>query len=672
MISITYLADRDVYLSRHDFSDNPIVKGAGFWFDPDGSKCGIAKRWWTAKREIAAKLAEYADNSCRETLMATHARQQATHAASRATSAPIDLVLPCPDGIAYLPFQRAGIQFACQRPATLIGDEMGLGKTVQAIGTLNVLLAERAPRHVLIVCPKTLKLNWARELDKWLTWPLTIGQADTKVWPDTDIVIIHYDALHVHTSVMRACVWDMLIVDEAHLLKNPKTRRTRSLLGRRSKKVEDRIAPVTATRRLMLTGTPIVNRPVELWPIISSLDPETWSNFFAYGKRYCAGHQDGYGWDFTGASNLGELQDRLRSTIMIRRLKEDVLKELPAKRRQVIDLARNGAAKVVDAESAALARHAATRDALEAALELATADTNKEAYAKAVAALRLGAKIMLEEMSSHRHAVAVAKLPQVIEYLQGVLEDDESAKVVCFAHHLDVLHGIADAFGASAVMIAGDTSMDDRQAAVDRFQSDPTCRLFVGSILAAGVGITLTASAHVVFAELDWVPGNVTQAEDRTHRIGQTQSVLVQHLVVDGSLDAKMARTLIAKQRVIDKALDDPSVPILPSMTATIERTRRTELESVAEKLTPAQIKAIHAGLRHLKGVCDGAVSLDRMGFSGCDVRVGHSLASATSLTPRQAALGQKLIRKYRRQLGEDLVTAACGPAEPDPSAEVF
>jgi SWI/SNF-related matrix-associated actin-dependent regulator 1 of chromatin subfamily A len=131
-----------------------------------------------------------------------------------------------------------------------------------------------------------------------------------------------------------------------------------------------------------------------------------------------------------------------------------------------------------------------------------------------------------------------------------------SPKIVVFAHHRDVVSEIAAGFEDAAVTLTGEDTPEARQAAVDRFQTDPACTLFVGSIRAAGLGLTLTASAHVVFAELDWVPANMTQAEDRTHRIGQRESVLVQHLVLQDSLDSRMARMLIKKQRVLDEALD--------------------------------------------------------------------------------------------------------------------
>ena len=157
-------------------------------------------------------------------------------------------------------------------------------------------------------------------------------------------------------------------------------------------------------------------------------------------------------------------------------------------------------------------------------------------------------------MSKVRHDTAVAKIEAVIEHLEEVLETQD--KVVVFCHHHDVAHALHDHFGSKAAFVTGEVEPAKRMAQVDRFQHDPTCKLFIGGIQAAGVGLTLTAAQHVVFAELDWVPGNVMQAEDRLHRIGQRGWYLVQHLVFDDSVDSLMAQTIIDKQKVIEAAMD--------------------------------------------------------------------------------------------------------------------
>ena len=164
------------------------------------------------------------------------------------------------------------------------------------------------------------------------------------------------------------------------------------------------------------------------------------------------------------------------------------------------------------------------------------------------------------EMSKVRKEVAVAKIPFILDHVREALEELE--KLVLFVYHHEVVDALKTSLGDSCVSVDGRTKNEDRQAAVDRFQSDPSCKVFVGTIRAAGVGITLTAASNVIFGELDWVPGNVTQSEDRCHRIGQTDTVFVRHLVLEDSLDERMAQIIVEKQEVIDKALDTAPKPI--------------------------------------------------------------------------------------------------------------
>lgn len=591
-------------------------------------------------------------------------------ATSRATES-TDCDAPAPAGLSYLPYQRAGIAYALARRGTLIADEMGLGKTIQAIGVIN---GDETVRRVIIVCPASLRLNWKRELERWAVRPLTIGIANGKL-PETDVVIVNYDVLKKHREALAAVAWDLAIVDEAHYCKNSKAQRTQ----------HTQAVCALARRRVLLTGTPIANRPVELFPLLQIADPEAWDpagkrkgveqpagsgcGFFRFAKRYCNAHQTSAGnrmvWDFSGASNLPELQERLRATCMIRRLKSEVLTDLPAKRRQVIELA--GGEEAVDEERSAWARHEEALEGLRVQVELSRADEDPASYAAAVDRLRAGSQLAFTEIARARHATALAKVDAALEHVENALES--SAKVVLFAHHKDLIAKLSAGLAQfSPVVLTGDTEMADRQAAVDRFQTDPACRVFLGSITAAGVGLTLTAAAHVVFAELDWVPGNVSQAEDRCHRIGQRSSVLVQHLVLSGSLDARMARILVAKQDVADRALDRlapeaSNEPVIPAGETAATEGRRAALEAAAAKLTPLNILAIHDALQRLAGLCDGASTEDGMGFAKIDVRIGHSLARAARLTPKQAALGQRLVRKYRRQLGAGTLDA-CGLAE--------
>ena len=596
---------------------------------------------------------------------------------SRAKDA--DIEIPVPDGLEYLPYQRAGIAYGLARPSTLIADEMGLGKTIQAIGICN---ADPDARSILIICPDSLKLNWRREWERWDTKGLSVAVANGK-FPSADVCIINYDILRKHRAAIRSRSWDLLVVDEAHYIKNGKAQRTAEVLGKWNKDAAKRLAAIEAKRRIFLTGTPIVNRPAEAWILVHSLAPDVFGSWFSYMTRYAAAHRTRWGWDTSGASHLDELQEKLRASIMVRRLKKDVLTELPPKRRQVIELPAAGLESVVRHEHEVWQRQQDSLEALRVRVELAKASENAAEYEAAVSALRQGEMAAFTELSRLRHETALAKLPQVIAHLQDSVEQ---GKVVCFCHHKDVVAAILAEF-PDAVSITGDTPMQVRQDAVDRFQSDESCRLFVGNIQAAGVGLTLTASSHVIFAELDWVPGNVSQAEDRCHRLTQVNSVLVQHLVLEGSLDATMARVIAAKQDVIDRALDVRSetekadAPAIQTMDSeSIEALQeswrnanesarecatksvsRQRIQKESESITADQTKVVHAALISLAGMRDGAEAEDYCGFNKVDALIGHSLAMTQELTPRQAALGRKIARKYHRQIGGKVTLKAMG-----------
>ncbi len=630
---------KPVFVAISKYEEKDLVKEAGFRWDPE------AKRWWTGDPVIASKLEEVADESAKAAIAAGQKQVEASQRASA------DLDIPRPDGLEYLPFQRAGIAYAMERDAVLIGDCMGLGKTIEAVGVLNATPPDHL-RHVLVICPASLKINWKRETEKWLVHDLPVRIVNgAGVGPGVNI--INYDVLGKYPAI-KEIEWDVLIADECHYLRNPKTLRSQHVYGSR-KKDKDQIAPIRARRKLFLTGTPIVNKPVELFPIIHYLRPDEFGSWYQYVKRYCDGAETRHGWDVSGASNLDELQLRLRTHLMVRRLKEDVLKELPPKIRQVVEIPANGCEGTVRREREAWGAVQERLETLRVNAELAKAGSAED-YRAAVDALRDGARAAFEEVARVRHETAVAKVPYVIEHLKEALEEHD--KMVVFAHHHDVIDAIHAAFPDS-VVLTGRDSQTARQSAVDRFQGDPAVRLFIGSIQAAGVGLTLTAASHVVFAELDWVPGNVSQSEDRLHRIGQVDSVLVQHLVLEDSIDAHIAKTLVAKQAVIDTALDTTPdlqrTPILPIPEAETAGVSRKKIEAEAESLTPDQCRAIHQALRTVAGMCDGAYQRDNIGFNSADTRIGKSLALQDDLTPRQAALGRRIVLKYKKQYPDSL-----------------
>jgi SWI/SNF-related matrix-associated actin-dependent regulator 1 of chromatin subfamily A len=530
---------------------------------------------------------------------------------------------------------------------------MGLGKTIQVLAAVNTLRL----RRVLVVCPKTLVLNWQSEAKKWLT--------DLKPYVFRNgngcdgFYIVNYEKL---AKIDFDGELDCLVVDESHYVKNPK--------AQRSKRVEQLAG--RAKRVWLLTGTPIPNRPIELFHPLKILRHPLADNWFYFAKRYCDAYQSKWGWVVDGAANLDELQEKLRSTVMIRRKKQDVLTELPAKVRQIVVLNADGYRDALADELGVWQRYEDALVEYQAKVELARAE-GEEAYARAVAELRDAARHAFEEISRARHRLALAKVDDVVEHVKDIAEQH---KVVVFAHHHDVIDKIANALAEfGCVVVDGRVPAEQRQERIQRFQTDPNCRVYVGSITASGVGVTLTAASHVVFAELDWVPGNITQAEDRLHRIGQKDTVFVQHLVVDGSLDARMAKVLVEKQRVADEALDAEKArllaePVLPTdradESAESECPRQpVQLQPIGKQLDVQQREQLCAGLRLLSGMCDGALARDHVGFNKVDTLVGKALAAipAASWTDGQAGLAAVLCNKYRRQLESvglsNVVTAA-------------
>lgn len=521
-----------VILDRNAKGEEIIAHRAGLTWD------NSARAWLTTSAIVASRLIQYATPSLYDRLAPL------VRAAQESAAADAALDIPSPTGWAYLPFQRAGIAGLIRRKRALLADEMGLGKTVQVLGLIN---ADPTIKRVLVVCPASLKLNWLREARRWLVrhfdLRVLMSGDDVSHIQDGDFLIVNYDILERFPALELARL-DLMVCDECHYLKNANTKRSKAVDG------------ITAARLVFLTGTPIPNRVFEIWPVASRLAgwPEEAKRRFV--ARYC--RYDAMK-DLRGPQrnlrdlHLAELQDNLRKTIMIRRLKSEVLTELPPKFRQVIELDPGSARAIVRNE-------VETYDAWQLKIETAKADAakakvrNESEYKAAVSALQDTVHAALIDIGRLRHVTALAKVPHVIERLKDLL--GEQAKVVCFAHHKDVIAQIAAAFPGCAVVLTGDTPQAERQWNVDQFQANPGIRLFVGSIIASGLGITLTAASTAVFAELDWTPGNVTQSEDRLHRIGAKDSVLIIHLLFDESLDARMVKELIRKQELADRALD--------------------------------------------------------------------------------------------------------------------
>jgi len=544
--------------SPDDVDERKVLSKAGFKLH-DAALCNlenrfckacrakVGRRFWSDRIEAATRVRR----ACNERALKVMRDHLARLRASAAMESDIDV--PVPKGRTFLPFQKAGIAYALSRKDTLIADEMGTGKTIQALGFVNKV----EPANVLVLCPKTMVLTWADEAAKWLVRPYDILIPETKSdeieASDGKFVITTYEKTIGDTPLSRSLkrTWDVLVLDEAHLIKNPESARSIAVLG------EDGLMR-RGHRTLFLTGTPIENYPKEIWPIAAAVCPAKFGDWWDFARRYCGLHKeerDGrVAWVSTGATNLGELQQRLRATFMVRRLKSQVLPELPPKRRQLVVL-ENAGKKWSEHPQFKRWKEVYERAYEEKMAAVESATTEVE-YKRAARELEEFVGIAFTEVSEFRHATALAKLPLCLSYIDDVLASGLDSLVI-FAHHLDVLQKIKDHLGEEAVLVHGGTSLNDRKKAVEDFQAGRK-KIFVGGLKAAGVGITLTRSSTVIFVEIDWVPGVMNQAEDRLCRIGQRKMVHVIHLILGETLDANMVRRVVKKQEVIDQALDRP------------------------------------------------------------------------------------------------------------------
>ncbi len=465
---------------------------------------------------------------------------------------------PHPPGTHPREYQHAAVEYALAREHCLIGDAPGLGKTVEAIMLSNALGAART----LVVCPASLRLNWEREIWRWSMLPnvktyCTLTARDG-VSPEAHYQIISYDMLRTRgiLDAILALRWDHLILDEAHYLKDPKgNMRTRAICA------SDAL-PSVCGRITMLTGTPLPNQPIECynaarllnWDTIDRMSLEAFRDYYyEAGGGFVTGpylttDKDGNPVWKTGPHwsddvrnvprNLPELRGRLRSNIMVRRLKEHVMKELPSRTWHIFPLTSTvGIRKALKHPGWGKAEHLYDLDA--------------DAF---------NGSIPIDgEVSTARRELGEAKAPEVAAYV-GQLLDEGVSKVVVGAWHRSVLAILRKELSKyGCVYMDGGTSTARKQEAVDLFQSSATDtpRIILGQTIPLGMGWTLTAAQDVVLAEPDWVPGRNDQLLDRVHRYGQDGSAVIGHVpVVPDTLDERVLSTAIEKDVSINEALD--------------------------------------------------------------------------------------------------------------------
>jgi SWI/SNF-related matrix-associated actin-dependent regulator 1 of chromatin subfamily A len=424
--------------------------------------------------------------------------------------------------------QKESIQKLVENKKFILGDDMGLGKTTSTI----IAALETGAKKVLIICPATLKINWKREIENYSDRSIFISEGKT-FSTEHDFVIINYDIIkNFHDTKKKdesqviAANFDLVVVDEAHYIKNPTAQRTK-LINDIAKNVD---------RLWLLSGTPMTSRPIDYYNLLNLVDSPTARNWMAYVIRYCQGYQFNAGgrkiWNVTGASNLEELRDRTSGTIL-RRLKEDVL-DLPD--------------KIITPVYLRL-KSKAYEDIMGEYYDWY--DKNPE-ESKSLT-------VQFTKLTKVRQVIADEKINYTIELAENILE--QGKKVIIFCNFTDSLEKITEHFGKIAVKLNGSMSKAEKQYSVDQFQDNEKIKVFVGNIKASGVGITLTSSEAVIFNDLSFLPSDHSQAEDRSYRYGQKNNVLVYYPIFENTLEAVIYDIVNTKKKIIATVMGDDLNP---------------------------------------------------------------------------------------------------------------
>jgi SWI/SNF-related matrix-associated actin-dependent regulator 1 of chromatin subfamily A len=423
-----------------------------------------------------------------------------------------------------LSHQREAIQKLVENKKFILADDMGLGKTTSTI----IAALETGAKKVLIICPATLKINWKREIENYTDRSVYIAEGKN-FSTEHDFVIINYDIIkNFHDpkkkddSQILGANFDLVIVDEAHYIKNAQAQRTK-LINDIVKKVD---------RLWLLTGTPMTSRPIDYYNLLSLIDSPVAKNWMAYVIRYCSGYQFKVGarkvWNVMGASNLEELRDRT-SGLTLRRLKENVL-DLPDKIITPVYLRLK------------------SKEYEEVMGEYYDWYDKNPEESKSLT-------VQFTKLTKVRQIIANEKIEQTIEIAESAIE--QGKKVIIFCNFTESLNRICEHFGKSAVKVDGTMEKHQRQLSVDSFQENEKIRVFVGNIKAAGVGLTLTSAEVVIVNDLSFVPGDMSQAEDRAFRIGQKKNVSVYYPIFENTIEGVIYDIVNEKKRNISTVLGD-------------------------------------------------------------------------------------------------------------------
>jgi SWI/SNF-related matrix-associated actin-dependent regulator 1 of chromatin subfamily A len=423
-----------------------------------------------------------------------------------------------------LAHQKEAVEKLAGSRRFILADDMGLGKTTATI----IAALETGAKKILIICPASLKINWQREIENYSDRPVYIAEGK-KFSTEADFVIVNYDILkNFHDmkdkgkSLLNQSNFELVILDEAHMISNPQAQRTK-IINHYVKDIK---------RVWLLTGTPMTSRPMNYYNLLNIIESPVAQNWMAYAIRYCQGYQFMAGkrkvWNVTGASNLEELRDRTSKQIL-RRLKEDVL-DLPDKIISPVYLRLK------------------SKEYEELMGEYYDWFDNKKDESSSLT-------VQFSKLMKVRKVIANEKTKQTIEFAENIIE--QGKKVIIFTNFTDTLQTIYQHFGKQAVYLDGSCSKPHRQNAVDEFQENDKIKVFVGNLKAAGVGLTLTAAEVVIMNDLSFVPAEHAQAEDRAYRYGQKSNVLVYYPLYENTIEGAVYDILNRKKEIIRTVMGD-------------------------------------------------------------------------------------------------------------------
>jgi SWI/SNF-related matrix-associated actin-dependent regulator 1 of chromatin subfamily A len=487
-----------------------------------------------------------------------------------------ELEIPVPDGFQYYDFQKAFVEFADKKKYVLLADEMGLGKTVQAAAYINY----KQPKYILVVCPAFLKWNWYKELQIWLV--------NEKLKRNTFILdtkkllsflslleseslagligIINYDILQNFVEEMEKrdfnFVFDLIIWDESHYIKNLKAKRTKAafrLLG---------------TREIFMTGTPILNRPDEVFSFLvkAGIYSKSVKDYWRFAYKYCEVEENRFGKKIVGVKDIKGLR-RLLSSFMIRRTKKEVLNQLPEKQRILVRFNPESLVKYLELETELFEMRergllrVSQSEQEEKIQEMRRNDRFKELsfeewlteYKKQCSEFFDGSfHYDGSTLAKLRHLIGLEKVKFAVDFVKNILESEDKVVIMCW--HNDVAWYIKEELnkaGIKTLILYGLQNPEERQRVVEEFQKNPEVKAVSCTIKSAGVGLTLIAASTMVFVEQSYVPADILQAEDRIHRIGQEKGVKIYHLVFSSSVDERVVETLNTKINMINQIVDN-------------------------------------------------------------------------------------------------------------------